>query len=60
MQRLIATTIGWYAWFKDLPHRDERGLSQSTENAMLLGGAALIAFAIVTAIKTYVQSNLPK
>ncbi|MCC2592478.1 hypothetical protein LKO27_03455 [Tessaracoccus sp. OS52] len=38
---------------------DERGLSQSTENAILLAGAVLIASLIVAAITGYVQANLP-
>lgn len=46
-----------YAWF---PRRDERGLSQSTENAILLAGAVLIATLVVTAITAFVQANLPK
>ncbi|MSS44714.1 hypothetical protein FYJ43_01275 [Cutibacterium sp. WCA-380-WT-3A] len=39
---------------------DERGLSQSTENAILLVGAVSIATVVVTVIKGYVSSNLPK
>lgn len=39
--------------------RDERGLSQSTENAILLAGAAAIALIIITVITQYVKSNLP-
>ena len=39
--------------------RDERGLSQSTENAILLAGAAAIALIIITAITAYVTDNLP-
>ncbi len=42
------------------PERDERGLSQSTENAILLAGAAAIALIIITAITAYVTKNLPK
>lgn len=41
------------------PQRDERGLSQSTENAILLAGAAAIALIIITAITAYVTNNLP-
>jgi len=40
--------------------RDARGLSQSTENAILLVGAVSIATVVVTVIKGYVSSNLPK
>lgn len=39
--------------------RDERGLSQSTENAILLAGAAGIALVIITVITAYVTDNLP-
>ena len=42
------------------PRRDERGLSQSTENAILLAGAAAIAVVIVTAITLYVTDRLPR
>lgn len=40
--------------------RDERGLSQSTENAVLLAGAITIAGIVVTAVTVYVQSHMPK
>lgn len=39
--------------------RDERGLSQSTENAILLAGAAAIAAIIIAIITKFVQDNLP-
>lgn len=39
--------------------RDERGLSQSTENAILLAGAVVIAGIIITVITQFVSSNLP-
>ena len=38
---------------------DQRGLSQSTENAILLAGAVGIAVLIISAITAYVQANLP-
>lgn len=38
---------------------DERGLSQSTENAILVAGAVTIAVGVVTAITLYVNSKLP-
>lgn len=43
-----------------LPRRDERGLSQSTENAILVAGAMVIAAGVVTAVTVFVQSKLPK
>ncbi len=39
--------------------RDERGLSQSTENAILLAGAAAIALVIISVITDYVTKQLP-
>ena len=39
--------------------RNERGLSQSVENAILLAGAVAIATAVIIAITAYVQANLP-
>lgn len=45
-----------------LPPRraNERGLSQSTENAILLVGAAAIAIIIVAAVNEYVSEQLGK
>ncbi|MDO5066382.1 MAG: hypothetical protein Q4D96_03780 [Propionibacteriaceae bacterium] len=42
-----------------LPARDERGLSQSTENAILLAGAVSIATLIVITLTAYVKARLP-
>ena len=39
---------------------DQRGLSQSTETAILLGGAVLVAAAVVTAVTIYVNAKLPR
>ena len=41
------------------PRRDERGLSQSVENAVLLGGAVAIATLVIFVITAYVRANLP-
>ncbi|MGL5405969.1 MAG: hypothetical protein ACRDAX_04145 [Propionibacteriaceae bacterium] len=38
----------------------ERGLSQSTENAVLLAGAIAIAGVVITAVTAYVKSHLPQ
>lgn len=40
--------------------RDERGLSQSTENAILLAGAVAIATIVITVIRAYVRTHLPE
>lgn len=42
------------------PARNERGLSQSTENAILLTGAVVVAGIVVAAITSYVQAKLPR
>lgn len=39
--------------------KDERGLSQSTENAVLLAGAVGVAVIVITVITAYVKANLP-
>jgi len=38
---------------------DERGLSQSTENAILLAGAVTVAGIVITVITAYVKNHLP-
>ncbi|WP_130866535.1 hypothetical protein [Acidipropionibacterium timonense] len=40
--------------------RDERGLSQSTENAVLLVGAVAIATIVIGAITAYVTDHMPR
>ncbi len=40
--------------------RGDAGLSQSTENAILLAGAVSIAVAVVTAVTAYVTAKLPQ
>ena len=42
------------------PRRDERGLSQSTENAILLAGAVTVAGLVIAAVTVYVQGKLPR
>ncbi|WP_185975805.1 hypothetical protein [Tessaracoccus rhinocerotis] len=48
----------WLQLVRPAAH-DERGLSQSTENAILLAGAVAVAFIIVTAVTAFVQGELP-
>ncbi|SDL17223.1 hypothetical protein [Tessaracoccus oleiagri] len=58
--KLIHDTLGlWLQLTAQAPKRDERGLSQSTENAVLLAGAAVIALLIIGVITNYVRDNLP-
>ncbi len=39
---------------------DERGLSQSTENAILLAGAVALAGTVISLVTIYVTKHLPK
>ncbi len=57
MNRLIHLTVGTAL---DMRRRGERGLSQSTENAILLAGAVAIAAAIILAVKTFVDGQMAK
>ncbi|RMB61426.1 hypothetical protein [Tessaracoccus antarcticus] len=49
----------WWGLTHPPATRDERGLSQSTENAILLAGAVTVAVLIVTVITAYVKARLP-
>ncbi|MGV8907343.1 MAG: hypothetical protein ACOH1Y_00030 [Propionicimonas sp.] len=42
------------------PKRDQRGLSQSTENAILLAGAVAVALIVISAVTIYVTAKLPR
>ena len=43
---------------KDPQPRDERGLSQSAETAIIIAGAVAIATVVVALISTYVRTEL--
>jgi hypothetical protein len=51
--------VGLLVMIKEPPPHDERGLSQSAENAILIAGAVAVAVAIVAAIRAFVLSRLP-
>ncbi len=55
----IHTALGAWLLASRPTLSDERGLSQSTENAILLAGAVAIAMIVVSAITAYVKSHLP-
>lgn len=59
LRRLTAALVGTYVFLRSPLTRDQRGLSQSTENAVLLAGAVLVAGVVVTAISAYVKSRMP-
>jgi hypothetical protein len=57
---LLRTAVGLLVLLKDPVRRDERGLSQSAENAILLAGAVTVALIVIGAITTYVSGRMPK
>ncbi len=59
LTQLTHALVGLLIMVKDPQQRDERGLSQSAENAILIAGAVAIAVAIVAAIRAFVLSRLP-
>lgn len=59
-KQLAACLIGMIVFVTDPRSRDQRGLSQSTENAILLAGAVAVAGIVITAITAYVRSKMPK
>jgi hypothetical protein len=52
--------VGLFVFVREGGDRDERGLSQSAENAILLAGAVAVAGVVIGAIKVYVSSHMPK
>ena len=59
-RRLMLTAVGLLVVLKDPVRRDERGLSQSAENAILLAGAVTVALIVIGAITSYVTGKMPK
>ena len=58
IKQLTTVLVGTLVFLRHA-ERDERGLTQSTENAILLAGAVGVAFAVITAITVYVKSHMP-
>jgi branched-subunit amino acid transport protein len=58
IKQITAVLVGTFVFLRQ-GDRDERGLTQSTENAILLAGAVAVALAVITAITAYVKSHLP-
>ncbi|WP_375424462.1 hypothetical protein [uncultured Friedmanniella sp.] len=60
LKTLTRTVVGLLLLLRAPAARDERGLSQSTENAILLAGAVTVAVIVLGVITAYVTSHLPK
>lgn len=52
------SVIGLLVFLKEPPRRDERGLSQSAETAILVAGAVAVAVVVVTLITRYVTTKI--
>ncbi len=59
-KHLATTLLGMLVLLKDPQARNERGLSQSAETAIIIAGAVAIATVIVALITAFVQSELAK
>lgn len=57
---LTAVVLGTLLALTSSQRRDERGLSQSAETAILLAGAVAVATTIVIGITAFVKAKLPK
>jgi len=60
LKSLVLSALGLLVLVKDPGSRNQRGLSQSAENAILLAGAVAVALVVVTTITAYVSGRLPK
>ena len=60
IKHLTHALVGLAVLLRNPPARDERGLSQSSENAILLAGAVGIAITVIGAITVYVNARLPR
>jgi hypothetical protein len=60
VKQRVAVLVGRLSLFKDPPPRDERGLSQSAETAIIVAGAVAIALVVVALVRAFVVSELGK
>ena len=60
LSQWIGAIVSVIVGLQDRHNRDERGLSQSTENAILVAGAVVVAMALVGAVVAYVNARLPR
>jgi hypothetical protein len=60
IKQYVASVVGLFILVRGRRIRDERGLSQSAEGAILMGAAVAVALIIAVFLKTYVESHLPR
>jgi len=59
IKRYAVSIIGLLMLLRRPEIRDERGLSQSAEGAILIGAAVAVALVIAVFLRGYVNSHLP-
>ena len=59
-KHLATTLLGMLVLLKNPEARNERGLSQSAETAIIIAGAVAIATVVVALITAFVQAELAK
>ncbi len=60
VKQFASYLVGFFVFVQNPQSRDERGLSQSAENAILLAGAVAVATIVITAITAFVKAKMPK
>jgi hypothetical protein len=60
VKQLTSYLVGLLVFLQNPEERDQRGLSQSAENAILLAGAVAVASAVIAAITVFVKAHMPK
>ena len=60
VQHYAAVMVGLFVLLKDPRSRNERGLSQSAENAILLAGAVTVAGIVITLITVLRPRQAPQ
>ena len=58
MRSLMTSLVGLLVLLKDRDKRDERGLSQSAETAILIAGAVTVALILIGLVTTFVRSKM--
>ena len=59
-KQCLATLTGLVVMFRNSDLRDERGLSQSAEGAILIAGAVTIAIAVIVFLTAWVPAHMPR
>lgn len=57
---LVGLLVGLVVLARAGAARDERGLSQSAENAILLAGAVTVAGVVIAVITAFVKAKMPQ